>query len=136
MNSKRNEKILEIISKVTDSEKEVLEVMWDEGREMTYAQIRASLENRQSWESSTIKTLLRRLVNKGAASIDKREVYYYTPAFSQDVYHSELTQTFLERVFAGNSSRLIASLLDNNSYTQDELDKMRAMFTVKDDEDE
>ena len=49
--------------KITDTELEVMQVLWETEAPMTLAQIKAALSGRNG---DTIKTLLRRLCQKGA----------------------------------------------------------------------
>lgn len=46
---------------------------------MPIADVRGALEQSHSWDSSTVKTLLRRLCEKKAVEAEKREVFYYRP---------------------------------------------------------
>ena len=51
----------DIAAKISDSELEVLEVLWEAEEALPIAPIRKRLEERRGWDISTIKTLLRRL---------------------------------------------------------------------------
>ena len=69
----------ELAAKISASEVEVLEVLWQADAPMPIAAIRAALEEGHQWDASTVKTLLRRLCEKGAVEAEKREVFYYRP---------------------------------------------------------
>ena len=45
-----------LVSKITDSELEVMHVLWEAGCELPIADIRKTLEQTSKWEASTIKT--------------------------------------------------------------------------------
>ena len=53
---------------------------------MPIAAIRAALEETHSWDASTVKTLLRRLREKGAVDCEKRDVFYYWPLLGRKDY--------------------------------------------------
>lgn len=61
----------ELAAKISSSELEVLEVLWRSAEPMPIAAIRAALEETHSWDASTVKTLLRRLREKGAGGLRK-----------------------------------------------------------------
>ena len=58
----------EIMEKITDSELEVLKVLWASDSALPLSVIRSSLQAAMKWEAATIKTLLARLVAKSACS--------------------------------------------------------------------
>ena len=53
-----------LVSKITDSEVKVMRILWEAACELPIADIRKTLEKTSKWETSTIKTLLRRLCEK------------------------------------------------------------------------
>ena len=73
------EKMLEkTMEKITDSELEVLKILWAADSALPLSVIRSSLQKATEWEAATIKTLLARLVSKNAVLQEKKEVFYYT----------------------------------------------------------
>ena len=76
----------DIAAKISDSELEVLEVLWEAEEALPIAPIRKRLEERRGWDSSTIKTLLRRLCEKGAVEARRRESFYYRPVLNREDY--------------------------------------------------
>ena len=54
----------ELAAKISASEVEVLEVLWQADAPMPIAAIRAALEGGHQWDASTVKTLLRRLCGR------------------------------------------------------------------------
>ena len=53
--------------KITEAELEVMEVLW-QGEDLTLAQVKEAVSARKGWSGDTVKTLLRRLVEKGAVA--------------------------------------------------------------------
>lgn len=70
-------------SRITDAELEVMRVLWAAGEPLTLAQVKAALAEHNG---DTIKTLLRRLCQKGAVGQEKRDVYYFRPLVSQGAF--------------------------------------------------
>lgn len=119
-----------MISKITDSEVVVMKVLWEADKELTITDIRKYLEETTDWESSTIKTLLRRLVKKGVVQATKKEVFYYNPLVTEKEYNEYTTQDLIDRLYNGSAKNLVASLLDNKKLNKKDIDELRKMFKV------
>src|SRR4249919_2083060 len=91
----------DISPNISDAEWEVIKVIWDAGP-MTAGQIVSALEPQKHWRPRTIKTLLARLVKKGAVRVsltDKK--YLYRAALSRENAIRSEARSFLSRVFDG-----------------------------------
>lgn len=119
-----------MISRITDSEAVVMRVLWDAGRELNITDIRKSLEESTDWESSTIKTLLRRLVKKDVVQATKREVFYYKPLVTEEEYNEYTTQDLIDKLYNGSAKNLVASLLDNKKLNKKDIEELQKMFKV------
>ena len=62
----------ELAARISGAELDVLEVLWQAEGPMPIADVRGALEQSHSWDSSTVKTLLRRLCEKKAVEAEKR----------------------------------------------------------------
>jgi BlaI family penicillinase repressor len=120
-----------LASKITDSELEVMKLLWCAKDALPVTAIREQLQESKGWEPATIKTLISRLVSKGAVRQEKRNVYYYSPAITEKEYSSWATKDLVTRIFNGKASDLIASLVDSNGLSQEDLDELREMFKVE-----
>jgi len=119
-----------MISRITDSEAVVMRVLWEAGRELSITDIRKSLEETTDWESSTIKTLLRRLVKKDVVQATKREVFYYKPLVTEEEYNEYTTQDLIDKLYNGSAKNLVASLLDNKKLNKKDIEELQKMFKV------
>jgi BlaI family penicillinase repressor len=121
-----------LAAKITDSEVEVMRVLWQAGGELPVAEIRKTLERTSKWESSTIKTLLRRLCEKGVVQAAKREVFYYKPLVSEAEYNEYTTQSLIDRLYSGSAKNLVASLLGSKKLAAADIEELRGLFKVGD----
>lgn len=121
-----------LVSKITDSEVEVIRVLWEAGYELPIADIRKALEQSSKWETSTIKTLLRRLCEKGVVIATKKEVFYYKPLVTETEYNEYTTQSLINRLYSGSAKKLIASLLGSKKLDDTDIKELRDMFKVGD----
>lgn len=119
-----------LVSKITDSELEVMRVLWKADYELPIAEIRKALEETSMWETSTIKTLLRRLCEKGVVLATKKEVFYYKALVTQTEYNEYSTQSLIDRLYSGNVKNLIASLLGSKKLKESDIEELRTLFKV------
>lgn len=119
-----------LVSKITDSEVEVMRVLWEAEEPVPIGDIRKKLEKTSEWESSTIKTLLRRLCEKGVVRSEKRKVFYYSPVVSEKEYNDYNTKALIDRIYSGSAKNLVASLIGNNKLGHDDIEELRNMFKV------
>ena len=121
----------DLAEKVSDAELRVLEVLWQSDVPLPVTAIRTKLEAEQGWGASTVKTLLRRLCEKGVVAAEKQEVFYYRPLLSREAYRRRSTQSLLDRVFRGSARDLIASLVEADRLSADDLSELRKMLHEK-----
>ena len=126
----------ELAEKIAGSEVEVLEILWQAGRPLPVAPIRTQLEKERGWDASTVKTLLRRLCDKGAVAVEKREVFYYRPLLEREEYRRWSARSLLDRVFRGNARDLIASLVEEDQLSEADLEELREILYAKGEQDE
>lgn len=95
---------------------------------MPIAAIRAALDETHSWDASTVKTLLRRLREKGAVDCEKRDVFYYWPLLGRKDYQRWSTQSFLQRVYQGSARDLVAGLVECCPLSSEDLSELRGIL--------
>ena len=94
--------------KISAAEWEVMKVIWKQAPCSAQVVIE-QLAKAQEWEPATIKTLLNRLVTKGALRFEKegRAYVYFPEATEEDCCASEAS-SFLDRVFGGALTPFLA----------------------------
>ena len=113
---------------VSDSELEILEVLWTSDCALNAAEIRNILNEHKNWERTTILTLINRLVKKGAIAQEKREVYYYTPCIRRETYVRAETKSFVDKFFKGRTKSLAAALVYSDALTKEDIEELRDYF--------
>lgn len=117
-----------LASKITESELEVMRVLWSASEALPISAIRQTLEKSSTWESSTIKTLLRRLCEKGVVNAIKKDVFYYSSFITEKEYNDHITQSMIDRLYKGSAKDLVASLVSGNRLNRQDIEELRAMF--------
>ena len=125
--------IKECAGKVTDSELELLKLLWQFREPVTFTTIRKGMTDISSWDESTVKTLLRRLCSKKVVLQEKREVYYYFPAISEADYNEYSNKQFIDKLYQGSAKKLIASLVSENQLAVEDVEELLSLLrNVKD----
>ena len=122
-----------MVTKIADSELEVMRILWQEGRPLSFAEIRTTLESKTDWKKSTIQTLLGRLRDKGVVSTHEHYVTLYSPNVSEAEYVKAEGQNFIDKLFDGSAMKLVAALCQNGQLDEDDVDELKAFFKMGDD---
>ncbi len=118
-------------SKITEAELEVMKLLWRAEDAQPVTEIREQLQRSKGWEPATIKTLVSRLVTKGAVRQEKRKVYYYSPLIGEKEYNAWATHDLVSRLYNGSVRDLVATLVHSDGLSQSDLDELRQMFKVE-----
>ena len=116
---------------VSDAEWEVMTVLWDSSPR-TAAEVVEALSDRTTWAPKTIKTLLGRLVKKGALRFkEEGNRYLYRPVFPRERYVEEASKSFLDRVFGGKATPMLVHFVENAELSDEELRELRSILDRK-----
>ena len=121
----------DLAPKISDSELEVLRVLWRAGDALPVTEIRETLQKSRGWEATTVKTLISRLVTKGVLRQEKRQVFYYSPLISEEEYNDWATHDLISRVYHGSARDLVAALVRSDGLSQTDIDELRALFRLE-----
>ena len=119
----------ELAARISGAELDVLEVLWQAEGPMPIADVRGALEQSHSWDSSTVKTLLRRLCEKKAVEAEKREVFYYRPLLSRREYQIWSTRSLIDKVYRGSA------LVERSQLSREDLAELRAVLYPEEEQD-
>ena len=118
--------------KISDSELEVMHVLWEAGDALPITDIRQILRDRKGWEPTTVKTLVQRLVGKGVLEQEKRKVFYYRPLVTESEYSDWAVSGMVQRLFRGSAKALVATLVKSDGLSEADLAELREYFKVED----
>jgi predicted transcriptional regulator len=114
--------------RASESEMQVLNALWDDAPQ-TAADLTARIGKVNGWTQATVKTLIARLVQKGAvtAEADGRR-YLYRPAIDRADAMGEESQRFVDRLFGGRVSPMIAHLAEREALTDADIEEIEALL--------
>ena len=118
----------QIIATITESQLEILKVLWREQKEMSVQEIIQAFESNSDWSASTIKTLIRRLHEHRVLAMTYDGVRKYTSVVSEEDYRSYQAEQLVEKTFEGNAGHLIAALYKKKMINKGEIDRLRALL--------
>lgn len=113
------------IKKISDSELEVLKVLWEKDTAVSATEIYNTLKKSKGWEKTTVRTLIFRLMEKEALIQEKRNIFYYSPAITEQEYVKEQTRDFLKKIYKGNAKNLIASLFEQRYVNPKDVEELK-----------
>ncbi|WP_332659454.1 BlaI/MecI/CopY family transcriptional regulator [Brevundimonas sp.] len=97
---------------VTEAESVVLGALWRRGP-LSFASLIEEVKAAHPWGDATIKTLLHRLMQKGAVRSQKEDGRQrYHAVIDRQAYVEAEVQDLLDRLFDGRPDRLVALLAD------------------------
>ncbi|NLT40056.1 MAG: BlaI/MecI/CopY family transcriptional regulator [Clostridiales bacterium] len=116
------------ICRLPDAEFEVMQAVWDCPPPVSRADIERVLCRRRKMAATTILTLLSRLAERGALSVDKQgKSNVYTPVFSRGEYLAAQSRRFLKKLCGGDINVFAAALCDSG-LSRDEIEKLRCLL--------
>lgn len=116
--------------KISNAELEVMKLLWGADGPLSFSEIRVQLQKSKGWEKSTVNTLLRRLAEKGAVHVEKRDVALYTPAISEDEFQTQVERDLIDRLYQGSAKNLVAALCSRGALSESDIDELKAYFQM------
>ena len=125
---------MEDLPSISEAESAVMEVLWRTSPVST-EDVVAALKNRQDWQESTIKTLLNRLLKKGAISAQRDgRRYLYSPVLQRDQWLANESKGLLDRLFGGRVAPLVAHFSKQRKLTRKDLAELKRLIEELEDE--
>ena len=119
---------------ITDAEWDVMDVLWSSSPR-TAQEVHDGLGRRRDWTLGTVKTLLARLLKKGAVQHEQDgKRYLYQPAFTRRACVKAAGKDLLRRAGRGSESPLLAFFLKESRLDADEISELRRLLDDMDPE--
>lgn len=125
---------MKAIVSISAAESVVMEVLWGSSPIAT-EDVMAALRPQGKWQESTVKTLLNRLLKKGAISAlkDGRR-YLYSPVLKRKQWLSSESIGFLNRLFDGRVAPLVAHFSQQRKLGKNDIADLKRLIQELDDE--
>ena len=116
----------------SESEWQVMEVLWESGKAMTSSEVIESIKPEGSMNPKMVRVLMNRLCQKGilAYEVDEKDsrIYHYYPLKLKGECQREKSSRFIESYFAGNQMGAVAALIDSGELTETEIEELERIL--------
>jgi BlaI family penicillinase repressor len=120
------------LPKLSDAEWDIIGAIWDHGP-MAARDVFQHVTQNQDWAYKTVKTMLARLVKKGALDYDQiGNSYLYRAAYTREEMAQDATSSFIKRVFNGTLNPFFANFAEDAS--DEDIAQLRAELDRIEDE--
>ena len=113
---------------LSDAEWKVMKLLWRKAPQPAYdlAQV---LGKSEGWSPATVKTLLNRLLKKGALTHEQyKNLYLYSPAVKEEACIAEESRSFLQQVFDGSVGNLMVHFAKSRNLSEEEISELKRIL--------
>lgn len=116
---------------ITNAEWEVLTVVWEKAP-VAASRVADALESKRRWSLGTVRTLLSRLVKKGALEQQQEgKRYLYSPRVSMAECVRLESESFLDRVLGRTPSATVVQLVKKADLSKEDIEELRDILRAK-----
>ncbi|SRR5687767_14287233 len=115
--------------RISEAELQVMEALWGANGPLTATEVAERIDAGREWSLATVKTMLSRLAAKGALTHreDGRR-FFYSPAIDRDSYVGSESRRFVDRLFGGRLSPLVARLAEEDVLDDEDIAAIEAIL--------
>lgn len=114
--------------RISAAESEVMKVLWADSPKPA-EDVLAILAKDHGWAEGTVKTLLNRLLKKGAIAADKDgRRFLYRPLVGREDYVDSESQGLLDRLFDGELAPLISHFAEHRKLSPQEVARLKSLI--------
>lgn len=119
--------------RISTAESLIMEALWRESPQSA-EDIAATVGSEQSWSDKTVRTLLSRLLTKGAvdAARDGRR-YLYTPLVERAAYVQDESRGLIDRLFDGKLAPLVSHFAETNQLSAEDVAELKRLIAELED---
>ena len=118
---------------ISEAESVVMDVLWRR-HPLGAEDVVAELADSRHWQEATIKTLLNRLLNKGAIAAERDgRRYLYSPLLKREAWVLEESRGLLDRLFDGRVAPLVAHFSQQRKLSRKDIAELRKLLEELDD---
>jgi len=114
---------------IAESEWSVMEALW-ESSPQTASEVTKTLRPTMNWAENTVRTLLTRLVEKGALKTAENAsgTRTFLPAVKREACVRAEGESFMQRIFGGAAKPLLVHFAQNSKLTAEEVKELKKLL--------
>ncbi|MGP4060427.1 CopY/TcrY family copper transport repressor [Halobacillus sp. H74] len=121
----------EIDSKITDSEWEVMRVVWAQDK-VTSKEVIEVLQQKKDWKPATTKTFMGRLAKKGMLHTEKvGKKYLYSSGLSESEFIKSTLEVTFDNICDRDVGNTIVELISKATLSHDDIEIMEKALEMK-----
>lgn len=114
--------------RLSDGEWKLMKTLWQRTGQ-TLAELVSALDADTGWSRATIFMMLKRLIAKGAVSLDESGKYQqYSAAVAYAEVEPEETASFLTKVYGGSVGLMVSNLVGRGALSEQEIRELKAIL--------
>lgn len=118
---------------VSEAESVVMQALWRQSP-LAAEDVAAAVAAGQGWQEATVKTLLNRLLKKGAIRAEREgRRYLYAPVLRREDWLRQESQGLLDRLFGGRVAPLVAHFSAQRKLSKKDVAELRRLLEELDD---
>lgn len=115
-------------ARISEAELQLLQLLWEESP-LGATEVADRLPAGRDWSLTTVKTLLSRLVAKGALTTTQEgRRFLYRPAIERGAVAGRQARGLVDRLFGGRVSPLVAQLARQGEIDPQDLEELEALI--------
>lgn len=119
---------------ISAAESQVMEALWRQSP-LTAEEIVAEVAQPQGWSEATVKSLINRLLTKGAIEAEKDgRRYLYSPRVERLAYLSQESRGLIDRLFDGRVAPLVSHFSKTNQLSPDDVAELKRLIAELEDD--
>jgi predicted transcriptional regulator len=112
---------------VSEAESHVMDLLWRNAPQGS-EELVAALQPDTGWHENTVRTLLNRLVRKGAVRAEREgRRYLYSPVLTREQWQTQESRNLLDRVFGGRVAPLLVHFSRNDKLSARDVAELRKL---------
>ena len=114
---------------IAESEWSIMEALW-ESNPQTASEVAKTLRPTMNWAENTVRTLLTRLVEKGALKTGENAsgTRTFLPAVKREACVRAEGESFMQRMFGGAAKPLLVHFAQNSKLTAEEVRELKKIL--------
>lgn len=117
---------------ISDAESVVMQALW-RNSPLSAEEVFAAVAGDQGWQEPTVKTLLNRLLTKGAINAERDgRRYLYAPVLTRDAWLGQESEGLLDRLFGGRVAPMVAHFTERGRLSKKDLAELRKLLETLD----
>ena len=117
------------LGRLSDVEMELMQTIWGLAVPVTVTQLLTIFENSKGWKTSTISTMLERIISKGFLhKAMKGKANYYNITATLEDYQRQEGRNILSSLYGGSIVNFMAALTDDGNMSKEDIAELREWF--------